>query len=332
MNSHEIVRRTLTFENPERIAHSFLPADFVSAGPQIPNPEGEWHKINDREWRRTDEWGNVWGRVDDTSKGEIMQGALESLDDVETFPLPDFADPDAYEYATEIFASTADYWRIGFVDGFTFSMARKLRRMEQYLMDLLLEPERISILHDRIDEQIKVQMTRMREAGADSIMIAEDWGTQTQTLISPRLWRAVFKPRFADLCDHAHSIGLMVFMHSCGKLTAIVPDLIETGVDLFQFDQPRIHGVDTLSRFQDSAKVTYWCPVDIQKTLQTKDETVIRQAAGELVDKLWRGRGGFVAGFYSDEPSIGLEPKWQRIACDEFLRKGRRELYSPGEV
>jgi hypothetical protein len=111
-------------------------------------------------------------------------------------------------------------------------------------------------------------------------------------------------------------------MHSCGKITTIIPDLIESGVDLLQFDQPAIHGIDTLAAFQDAAKVTYWCPVDIQTTLQTKDECAIRQEANEMLEKLWRG-GGFVAGFYGDEHSIGLEPKWQQIASDEFLRTGR---------
>jgi len=326
-NSREIVSRTLEFENPERVAHSFLPSDFVAAGPRIPNPEGEWRRINEREWRRKDEWGNVWGRVDATSKGEIVAGALENLDDVEIFPLPDFSNPEHYADAKETFASSADYWHIAFIHGFTFSMARKMRRMEQYLMDLLLKREKIGILHDRIDEQIKIQMKRVKEVGADSIMFAEDWGTQTQTLISPKLWREEFKPRFADLCSCAHSLDLKVFMHSCGKITAIIPDLIETGVDLFQFDQPRIHGINTISEFQDSAKVTFWCPVDIQTTLQKKDETLIRAEVGELLEKLWRGSGGFIAGFYSDEPSIGLEPKWQQIANAEFLRKGRRDAF-----
>jgi len=329
VNSREIVRRTLEFEYPDRVAHSFLPSDLIGAGPEIPNPDGEWRKINDREWRRTDEWGNVWGRVDETSKGEIVEGALDNLDKVETFPLPDFSNPEYYDNARQTFGSSPDLWHIGFIHGFTFSMARKLRRMEQYLMDLLLERGKITILHDRIDEQIKVQMKRIGEAGADSIMFAEDWGTQTQTLISPKLWREEFKPRFADLCSYAHSLGLKVFMHSCGKMTAIIPDLIETGVDLFQFDQPRVHGIDTLQGFQQQAKVTFWCPVDIQTTLQTKDEAAIRQEASELLEKLWCGRGGFIAGFYWDEPSIGLEPKWQQIACDEFLQKGRRERFIP---
>jgi hypothetical protein len=109
------------------------------------------------------------------------------------------------------------------------------------------------------------------------------------------------------------------------KITPIIPDLIQAGVDLFQFDQPRLHGIDVLGQFQDSG-ATFWCPVDIQRTLQTRDETVIRAEAREMLAKLWRGRGGFVAGFYSDEVSIGLEPRWQQIACDEFLQRGKREL------
>jgi hypothetical protein len=28
-----------------------------------------------------------------------------------------------------------------------------------------------------------------------------------------------------------------------------------------------------------------------------------------------------------DEPSIGLEPKWQKIASDEFLKKGKWERF-----
>jgi hypothetical protein len=337
VNSREVVRRTLEFEYPERVARSFAPfdvkgsgvtsSDFVGAGPEIPKPDGEWRKVGQRAWRRVDVWGNVWGRVDGTSKGEIVRGALSDLNDIETFRFPDFSDPEWYVRAGEVFASHPDRWHVGNIYGFAFSMARKLRRMEQYLMDLVLEREKIKRLHDRIDEQIKVQMKRLREVGADSIMFCEDWGTQTQTLISPKLWREEFAPRFEVLCSYAHSLGLTVFMHSCGRITAIIPDLVEAGVDLFQFDQPRVHGIDVLSEVQERGRVTFWCPVDIQVTLQTGDEALIRQEVRELLDKLWCGRGGFVAGYYRDNASIGLDPKWQQVACDEFVRRGRRELF-----
>jgi hypothetical protein len=328
--SREIVTQTLQFGRPERVAHSFEPSDFIAASVQIPVPEGQWRRTGKREWRRVDEWGNVWGRVDESSKGEVVRGVLANLSEVTEFPLPDFSDPAYYAPARGVFEAHLDKWHIASIHGFTFSVARKIRRLDQYLMDLLLERDAIRVLHDRVDEQIEWQIRRMREAGADSVMFAEDWGTQLGLFINPALWREEFKPRFRHLCTVAHAAGLRVFMHSCGKMTAIIPDLIEVGVDLLQFDQPQVHGIDKLQELQELGRVTFWCPVDIQKTLQSRDETLIRREAREMLDKLWHGRGGFIAGYYGDNVSIGLEPRWQAIACDEFLTTGRRARYGSG--
>jgi uroporphyrinogen decarboxylase len=111
-------------------------------------------------------------------------------------------------------------------------------------------------------------------------------------------------------------------MHSCGKIKAIVPGLMDAGIGVLQFDRPDLHGIDVLASHQKQGKITFWCPVDIQKTLQQRDEEVIRDKAREMLDKLWHGRGGFIAGFYGDNASIGLDPQWQECACDEFTKAG----------
>ncbi len=151
---------------------------------------------------------------------------------------------------------------------------------------------------------------------------------RSELFISPRLWYEEFYPRFEKLCSTAHACGIKVFMHSCGAIGPIIPGLMKAGVDVLQFDQPVLHGVDNLAEHQKNGKITFWCPVDIQKTLQTKDEGTIRAGAEEILDKLWKGRGGFIAGYYSDNASIGLEPKWQEYACDTFIQKGKKENYS----
>lgn len=140
--------------------------------------------------------------------------------------------------------------------------------------------------------------------------------------INPQMWEKEFYPRFKKLCGIAHQAGIKVFMHSCGKIGAIIPGLIKAGIDVLQFDQPDLHGIDNLAAYQEKGKITFWCPVDIQKTLQQKDETIIRTKAREMLDKLWKGRGGFIAGYYSDNQSIGLDPRWQQYACEEFKQYG----------
>lgn len=323
MTSKELIRRTLDFDSPQRVAHSFDNSDMVNGEPEIDAQAQDWVRIDATEWQRTDVWGNVWRRVDETSKGEIHIGALDNLAMVENMVFPDFDNDEYYEHARTLFAESPDKWCVGGVYGFTFSVARKLRKLDQYLMDLILEPEKIAVLHDRVDEQIMAQIKHLAAVGADSIMVLEDWGTQGQTLISPALWRKEFSPRIKKFCTYAHALNMKVFMHSCGKIEAIVPDLIACGIDLFQFDQPQLHGIDTLAAYQKDNNITFWCPVDIQTTLQEKDEVAIRHEAKELIEKLWRPRGGgFIAGFYPDDASIGLEPKWQQMASEQFISSG----------
>jgi hypothetical protein len=110
-------------------------------------------------------------------------------------------------------------------------------------------------------------------------------------------------------------------MHSCGKMTAIIEDLLGCGIDCLQFDQPRLHGIEELSdRF--GGRVAFWCPVDIQTTLQTRQAERIRGEARLLVEKLGGFDGGFIAGYYADNQSIGLGREVQDIACKAFMEYG----------
>jgi len=327
MNSKEIITRTLEFNEPERVGRSFYDSDFVSCGHKVKTYATEWKHVGGNRWERIDEWGNTWARLDATSKGEVVQSVLLEVEDIDSYEIPDFSNYEDYIAAEQKAANNPTKWVIGSMPGFTFNIARKMFKLENYLCNLLLEPEYIRKLHDKIDEQLIYMIRNYSKAGVDSIMFPEDWGTQTQTLISPKLWFEEFFPRFQRLCAEAHKNGVKVFMHSCGAIGEIIPGLIEAGVDLLQFDQPTLHGIDKLASYQEKYKITFWCPVDIQRTLQTKDENIIRAEARELLDKLWKGRGGFVAGYYSDNASIGLEPIWQEHACDEFIKRGKRENY-----
>ena len=327
MTSREIVRATLEYAGPERVARSFGDSDFQCADCKVKTFSTDWKQVRNGRWERTDEWGNLWARLDPTSKGEVVRGVLDELAGMPAYEFPDYSRAEDYAPVSACRAETPDKWLIGGMPGFAFNIARKMRKLDQYLMDLALEPEHLHALHDRIDEMLENMIRNYAASGVDSVMFPEDWGTQSQTLISPDMWREEFFPRFKRLCGIAHALGIKVFMHSCGRIGAIVPGLMEAGIDVLQFDQPDLHGIDALAHHQQRGKITFWCPVDIQKTLQQRDEKVIRQKAREMLDKLWRGRGGFIAGHYGDNASIGLDPKWQDYACDEFTKMGTARNY-----
>ena len=178
MTPREVFQRTLDFENPERVARTFMRndlSDVVGTNPKVKTQATGWQLAGDQEWERTDEWGNRWRRIDPTSKGEVVTGALETLDAIDSLELPDYSNPGDYERVRAMRAEKPDHYMLGWVPGFTFSIARKMRKLDQYLMDLVLDRDRLRTLHDRIDDMLEDYIRNFARAGADAIGLEPKW-------------------------------------------------------------------------------------------------------------------------------------------------------------
>ena len=281
----------------------------------------DWAEVGGGRWEMTDEWGNTWARIEGFSKGEIAAGSLEDWDDFDAFEPPNYDLPERYDSVRERFAAEGDLFRIGGIPGFPFNTARKMRRLDNFLVDVLAEPDKAQRLLDLVEEQMHHGIRRLAEAGADGIMFPEDWGTQDRLLVSPAVWDSMFLPGFERLCRTAHDAGVFVLMHSCGWIWEAMEGMIEAGIDVFQFDQPELYGIDRLAD-AFGGRATFWCPVDIQKTLQTKDPDLIEASARRMVERFGEKDGGFIAGYYGGNEEIGLEPEVQDIACRAFVKYG----------
>jgi len=332
LTSREIIRRVLACDHPPRIgltfsAHEGTPriSDVVGVGPAA-DPgltERRWHDEAGGEcW--TDEWGCTWRRLPGKTKGgETVETPIRTWDDLASYTPPTVADPFRYVQAAKSRSEHPDHYCLGGITACAFDRARYLRGLETYLEDCAAEPARVRQLNDLVSDVVIAQVDAYADLGADGVMFCEDWGTQDRLLVSPAMWRAMFRPYFERLVTHAHARGLTVWMHSCGYVCDIVPDLVEVGVDVLQFDQPDLHGIDALAKY--AGRVTYWCPVDIQRTLQSGNEETIRAKAREMVEKLGAPGGGFIAKDYPDEFSIGADPRWQQWAYETFVDSGRYE-------
>jgi len=323
MTPREIVLRTIRFQGPERIGLTLpapYPHDIVSAGvsddPEW-KPTRTFHPEQGAMWE--DEWGNVWARLDNFSKGEVVAGAIQDWSALDDYRMPAYDRASRYEKARATFAEHPDLFRIGGLPGFPFAIMRYLRKMEVFLADLLLHPQEVRRLADKVTALLVRCIENWAAVGADAVMFAEDWGTQDRLLVSPTMWREIFRPDFAILCEAAHRNGLTVWMHSCGYIYDIIDDLIECGISVLQLDQPGLFGVDRLAA-EFGGRVTFWSPVDIQHVLPTGDAGRIEAFARDLVVKLGAGGGGFIAGYYGGNEAIGVRPEWQDIACRAFVK------------
>ncbi len=129
-----------------------------------------------------------------------------------------------------------------------FEWGTFLRRIDNFLMDLVESPEQVEALLDALMERhLAVLEQACRAVGdvADVIRFGDDLGTNGGPFMSPKMYRQLFKPRHAQLCDyvHAHS-GMKTFLHSCGSIRALLPDLIEAGYDVINPVQTNCKGMD----------------------------------------------------------------------------------------
>jgi hypothetical protein len=323
VTSREIFEAALTFAAPPRVGMTLpqpYPNDLVHGarrGREDQPLEPRGGEL--RRWR--DEWGVTWASLTDYDKGEVVEPAIREWADLDGYEPPDLGRQEDYADAAARFAADDEHFRVGHIPGFTFNVARKLRKLDNYLCDLVLEPQSVQRLNTLVRSELLKAIDCWAQAGAHAIMFPEDWGTQDRLMIAPAMWREVFKGEFQALAGRARDHGLHVLMHSCGKTTDIIADLIDCGIACLQFDQPRLHGIETLSR-RFGGKVAFWCPVDIQTTLQSRDPRQIRAEAKLLIDELGRFGGGFVAGYYGGNEAIGLTRDVQDIACRAFVEFG----------
>jgi uroporphyrinogen-III decarboxylase len=256
--------------------------------------------------------------------GEIHTPVLDDWKKLDSYQMPDMADPKRFARAREVFSQEKGRYRTGSLPGFPFAICRYMRKMETYFMDLIVERARVDELHERVTSLLQEIIRQYGQVGADGVFFCEDWGVQDRLLISPAMWREIYKPLFRRLCDTAHDCGLHVLMHSCGYNWDILDDLAEAGIDAFQFDQPEVYGLERLADKLDSLHVCLYSPVDIQRILPTGDRALIERYAQRMIDLFGSNGGGLIAKNYGDLHGIGVEPEWDQWAYEVFATRGWR--------
>lgn len=300
--------------------------DLCGVGPSAhPAGQRQWQDDGEGGELQRDEWGNLWRRLKGrTTAGEVIEPAIRDWADLEAYCPPTLADPARYQAAARACEQNQDRYRLGGIAACSFNAARYLRGMEPYLRDCAAEPEQIRRLNRMVSELVLAQVDIYADIGADGVFFCEDWGTQERLLVSPRMWRELFRADFQRLISHAHRRRLTVWMHSCGCVADIVADLVELGMDVLQFDQPELHGLDALAQY--AGRMTFFCPVDIQRILPTGRKELIQAKAREMVAKLGGKGGGFIAKDYGDTHSLGCEVEWEHWAYEAFLEVGTYPL------
>jgi hypothetical protein len=123
-----------------------------------------------------------------------------------------------------------------------------------------------------------------------------DFGTQNGPFISPNNYRKLFLPFHRKVNDWIHEhTSWKTFIHSCGSVVILLPDLIEAGFDILNPVQCSAVGMaPKILKEQFGGRLTFWGGgVDTQKTLPFGTPAEIRKEVRERIAIFGTG-GGFI--------------------------------------
>jgi uroporphyrinogen decarboxylase len=173
-----------------------------------------------------------------------------------------------------------------------FERMQFLRGTEKLFIDFAYGTKEVLQLRDLVHAYFTRELELWAKTDVDAIGFMDDWGTQERLLISPRMWRELFKPLYADYCEIIHGAGKLVFMHSDGHIAAIYPDLIEIGVDALN-SQLFCMDIEALAQYR--GQITFWGEIDRQYLLPFGSVEDVKAGVRRVRQALDNGSGGVIA-------------------------------------
>ena len=173
-----------------------------------------------------------------------------------------------------------------------FERSWTLRGFENALTDMLLHPDFYTDLVDGILEIHLQIVERLLALPVDGILLSDDWGEQRGVIMGPRLWRKFIKPRAAQFNAAVHAGGRWAFQHCCGNVTDILPEMIESGLDVLESVQPEAMDIYALKR-RFGQELRLWGGLGTQRLIPFGAPAEIQAEIARLRQELGRG-GGYI--------------------------------------
>lgn len=265
-----------------------------------------------REYR--DEWGFVHQFQPDSYWWSLVKSPLDAptvtREEIAQHPWPTAALPERLAGLRQQALAFRQAGKIVVLKGICaglLEMGQRLRGMENFLCDVLVDPDSAQAVLDRFTQQ-KMDFWQMALDAlgdvVDIVVEADDYGTQESQLIPPQTFRELFKPRYRDIIalikqklkeKKAPGERGWVFFHSCGNVRPILPDFIEMGVDILNPVHLNAAGMEPVPLKRDFGKeITFWGGgVETQNTLPYGSPEEVREDVKRNLETLMPD-GGFV--------------------------------------
>ena len=241
----------------------------------------------------TDHWGSVWHVGEPGVIGEVKQPAL-----VDWSALPSYRAPWGRLAGRDFspvhrFCERSDRFVLSEWTANPFERLQFLRGTENLYVDIAYGTAEVRVLLQQIHEYNLEDIRGWCNTPVDGIVFCDDWGSNRSLLISPRIWRELFRPLYQEYVALIHAAGKAAFFHSDGNIQAIYGDLVEIGIDALN-SQLFVMDIEALGQLY-RGKITFWGELDRQRTLPFGTPEQVRADVARVRHALDCGCGGLIA-------------------------------------
>lgn len=135
------------------------------------------------------------------------------------------------------------------------------------------------------------EMEMWAQSDVDGVAFSDDLGWDSTAPRPAEIWQAIFKPLYRDYCNILHGGDKFAFLDLGGDVTAILPDLVEMGVDAIHCELGRTNVEQVAADFR--GQITFWGEIGPDEIASRPDQ--VRAAVTRVRSALDFGRGGVIA-------------------------------------
>jgi uroporphyrinogen decarboxylase len=240
---------------------------------------------------------------------------LEHTDDlarIARFPMPEIHPDDLAAFRDDVqwirdAGKMSAAW-----SGSLYELSWYLRGRERILYDYTDNPRVVDAIVEKLANFVEELTLLNLDSGVDVLCFYDDLGTQTSMAISPAVFRRFYKPHYKRIWGAVKSRfpDSFIFLHACGNIREIIPDLVECGLDILNPVQPEAMDVAAIAR-QFAKDLAFWGSVSVQNTLPRGSALQIEREVRKRIDEVG-SRGALIL---SPANTMGRDVAPQNIAA-----------------
>jgi uroporphyrinogen-III decarboxylase len=196
---------------------------------------------------------------------EVIEPAVGSIQDLVDLPLPDATGERPFEEIRRFRAEQPGACLYGDSFGVQDLPSTNIWEMSQFMLALYDYPEEVKQFQARFNDYMISLSRRQVAAGADVIVIYDDYGTSGAPLTSVKMWKEFTYPHLKKHIEAIHDAGALAMLHSCGYQMPFLEHYVEAELDILQSFQPKA-GNDFKTAYEKFGdRLTFCTGVDVQR-------------------------------------------------------------------